>query len=178
MIFNSFIFWAFFATVLLLYWRLPLRGQNRLLLVASYIFYGYWDWRYLGLLAASTIVDYYVGYYLVRIDDARKRKLLITVSIVMNLTFLGFFKFQCGACGAKCEYPLTTTYRVIYFVLAATFVVALVGALVGKNLGGGCGIFSVGAVIALAFDYRIAAKVKLAEAKEQSKTTSVAKTFE
>jgi alginate O-acetyltransferase complex protein AlgI len=95
MIFNSFIFWAFFATVLLLYWRLPLRGQNHLLLVASYIFYGYWDWRYLGLLAASTIVDYYVGYYLVRIDDARKRRLLITVSIVMNLTFLGFFKY-CG----------------------------------------------------------------------------------
>ena len=93
MIFNSFIFWGFFAVVLLLYWRLPLRGQNHLLLVASYIFYGYWDWRYLGLLAASTIVDYYVGHYLVRIDDARKRKLLITVSIVMNLTFLGFFKY-------------------------------------------------------------------------------------
>jgi alginate O-acetyltransferase complex protein AlgI len=95
MIFNSFIFWAFFATVLLLYWRLPLRGQNQLLLVASYVFYGYWDWRYLGLLAASTIVDYYVGYYLVRIDDQRKRKLLITISIVMNLSFLGFFKY-CG----------------------------------------------------------------------------------
>jgi alginate O-acetyltransferase complex protein AlgI len=93
MIFNSFIFWGFFAVVLLLYWRLPLRGQNHLLLVASYIFYGYWDWRYLGLLAASTIVDYYVGYYLVRIDDARQRKLLIIISIVMNLTFLGFFKY-------------------------------------------------------------------------------------
>lgn len=93
MIFNSFIFWGFFAVVLLLYWRLPLRGQNQLLLLASYIFYGYWDWRYLGLLAASTVVDYYVGYYLVRIDDAHKRKLLITVSIVMNLTFLGFFKY-------------------------------------------------------------------------------------
>ena len=58
MIFNSFIFWVFFAAVLLLYWRLPLRGQNQLLLVASYVFYGYWDWRFLGLLAASTIVDY------------------------------------------------------------------------------------------------------------------------
>jgi D-alanyl-lipoteichoic acid acyltransferase DltB (MBOAT superfamily) len=95
MIFNSFIFWGFFAVVLLLYWRLPLQGQNHFLLVASYIFYSYWDWRYLGLLGASTIVDYYVGYYLVRIDDARRRKLLITVSVVMNLTFLGFFKY-CG----------------------------------------------------------------------------------
>jgi alginate O-acetyltransferase complex protein AlgI len=93
MIFNSFVFWGFFAVVLLLYWRLPLRGQNQLLLLASYIFYGYWDWRYLGLLAASTIVDYYVGYYLARIDDAHRRKLLITISIVMNLTFLGFFKY-------------------------------------------------------------------------------------
>jgi D-alanyl-lipoteichoic acid acyltransferase DltB (MBOAT superfamily) len=93
MIFNSFIFWAFFAVVLALYWRLPLRGQNHLLLLASYVFYGYWDWRYLGLLGASTIVDYYVGYYLVRLDDQRKRKLLITISVVMNLTFLGFFKY-------------------------------------------------------------------------------------
>ncbi len=93
MIFNSFIFWGFFAVVLLLYWRLPLRGQNRLLLVAGYIFYGYWDWRYLFLLGASTLVDYYVGYFLSRLDDPRKRKQLITVSIVMNLSFLGFFKY-------------------------------------------------------------------------------------
>lgn len=95
MIFNSYVFWAFFATVLLLYWRLPLLGQNRLLLVASYVFYGYWDWRYLGLLAASTLIDYYVGHYLVRIDDARRRKQLLTVSVVSNLTILGFFKY-CG----------------------------------------------------------------------------------
>nr|WP_298726369.1 MBOAT family O-acyltransferase [uncultured Steroidobacter sp.] len=93
MIFNSFVFWGFFAIVLALYWRLPWRGQNHLLLVAGYIFYGFWDWRYLGLLAFSTIVDYYVGYYLVRVDDARKRKLLITASVVVNLTFLGFFKY-------------------------------------------------------------------------------------
>ncbi|HWK50248.1 MAG TPA: hypothetical protein VNR40_10195, partial [Steroidobacter sp.] len=93
MIFNSFVFWGFFAIVLALYWRLPWRGQNYLLLVAGYVFYGFWDWRYLGLLAFSTIVDYYVGYYLVQVDDARKRKLLITTSVVVNLTFLGFFKY-------------------------------------------------------------------------------------
>ena len=93
MIFNSFVFWGFFAVVLALYWRLPWRGQNYLLLVAGYVFYGFWDWRYLGLLAFSTIVDYYVGYYLVQVDDARKRKLLITTSVVVNLTFLGFFKY-------------------------------------------------------------------------------------
>lgn len=93
MIFNSFIFWAFFGVVLLLYWRLPHRGQNYLLLVAGYFFYGFWDWRYLGLLMFSTIVDYYVGYFLVRVDDQHKRKILITTSVVVNLTFLGFFKY-------------------------------------------------------------------------------------
>lgn len=95
MIFNSFVFWVFFAGVLALYWRLPLRGQNRLLLVASYVFYGYWDWRYLGLLAASTVVDYFVGYYLVRISEQKQRRALITISMVVNLAFLGFFKY-CG----------------------------------------------------------------------------------
>lgn len=95
MIFNSFVFWAFFAVVIALYWRLPHRGQNALLLVASYVFYGYWDWRYLSLLAISTVVDYYVAHYLVRIDDPARRKSLITISMIVNLSFLGFFKY-CG----------------------------------------------------------------------------------
>lgn len=93
MIFNSFIFWAFFAVVLAAYWRLPHRQQNWLLLVASYVFYGYWDWRYLFLLWASTIVDFLVGRGLDRFKDPRRRKQLITVSICANLGFLGFFKY-------------------------------------------------------------------------------------
>lgn len=93
MIFNSFVFWAFFAGVLFLYWRLPHRGQNLLLLVASYVFYGYWDWRYLGLLAASTLIDYYVSNAIYRDDDARRRKILLVTSIVANLSFLGYFKY-------------------------------------------------------------------------------------
>jgi alginate O-acetyltransferase complex protein AlgI len=55
MIFNSFIFWAFFAIVLVVYWRLPHRQQNWFLMLASYVFYGYWDWRYLFLLWTSPI---------------------------------------------------------------------------------------------------------------------------
>jgi len=93
MIFNSFVFWGFFALVLAVYWRLPHRQQNLLLLAASYVFYGYWDWRFLGLLAASTVVDYLVGHGLTRLTEPRQRKLLIVASIVVNLTFLGFFKY-------------------------------------------------------------------------------------
>jgi D-alanyl-lipoteichoic acid acyltransferase DltB (MBOAT superfamily) len=92
-IFNSFVFWIFFAGVLALYWRLPHRQQNQLLLVASYVFYGYWDWRFLGLLLASTVVDYFVGHALTRFEDPRRRKGLIVLSMVVNLTFLGFFKY-------------------------------------------------------------------------------------
>jgi alginate O-acetyltransferase complex protein AlgI len=93
MIFNSFIFWAFFALVVLLYWRLPHRGQNVLLVVASYVFYGYWDWRFLGLLFASTLIDFTVAQYLSRQVDPRHRKTLMIVSMVANLGMLGFFKY-------------------------------------------------------------------------------------
>jgi alginate O-acetyltransferase complex protein AlgI len=95
MIFNSFIFWAFFAFVLVVYWRLPHRQQNWFLILASYVFYGYWDWRYLFLLWTSTVVDYLVGRGLGRVTDPKRRKLLITISICANLGFLGFFKY-CG----------------------------------------------------------------------------------
>jgi alginate O-acetyltransferase complex protein AlgI len=93
MIFNSFIFWAFFALVVTVYWRLPHRGQNLLLLVASYVFYGYWDWRFLGLLFASTVIDFYVSTHLASSQSERTRKILITASVVGNLIFLGFFKY-------------------------------------------------------------------------------------
>jgi alginate O-acetyltransferase complex protein AlgI len=93
MIFNSFVFWAYFALVIALYWRLPHRGQNLLLLVASYVFYGYWDWKFLGLLFASTAVDYYVSTRIAQSKSAQRRYRLIVLSVVANLTFLGFFKY-------------------------------------------------------------------------------------
>ena len=93
MIFNSFIFWAFFAVVVAVYWRLPQRGQNLLLLVASYVFYGYWDWRFLGLLFASTLVDYYVSTRIVTTQSKPRRRKLIVLSMMANLTFLGYFKY-------------------------------------------------------------------------------------
>ena len=93
MLFNSFQFILFFAVVFGLYAALPRRGQNALLLVASYAFYGAWDWRFLGLLAFSTVADYYFGRWIEASDDTRRRKQLVAASMVVNLTFLGFFKY-------------------------------------------------------------------------------------
>jgi D-alanyl-lipoteichoic acid acyltransferase DltB (MBOAT superfamily) len=92
-LFNSFIFWGFFAIVLALYRVLPHRGQNWLLLVASYIFYGYWDWRFLSLILFSTLTDYVLGAQISRAEDERRRRILMICSVIINLGFLGFFKY-------------------------------------------------------------------------------------
>jgi len=63
------------------------------LLTASCIFYAWWDWRFLGLLATVTILDYYISHLLVETVDSRKRKTLLWCSIIINLGFLGFFKY-------------------------------------------------------------------------------------
>ena len=70
MLFNSPEFLLFLPIVFGLYWFVTqrnLKAQNLLLLVASYVFYGWWDWRFLGLIALSTIVDFLVG---IRIEEA------------------------------------------------------------------------------------------------------------
>src|SRR5438067_11787348 len=59
--YNSWAFWLLFAAVFVPYWRLSHRGQNSLLLVASYVFYGFWDYRFLYLILLSTIVDFIGG---------------------------------------------------------------------------------------------------------------------
>ena len=93
MIFNSLTFVGFFVVVYALYRALPHRAQNRLLLAASYVFYGAWDWRFLSLLLASTIVDFFVGRYLGRETDPRRRRAALIASLVFNLGMLGFFKY-------------------------------------------------------------------------------------
>ncbi len=93
MLFNSLVFLFFFAVVLLVYPRLRHRRQNYFLLVASYVFYGYWDWRFLSLLAISTLTDFYVGRRLHVAEDTSVRKRLLAVSICVNLGLLGFFKY-------------------------------------------------------------------------------------
>lgn len=99
MLFNSFEFAIFFPIVLVLYWMLSLRFQNILLLVGSYFFYGYWDWRFLSLIAISTIVDYITGLKIEQVNKGqsgtnnKKAKMWLLVSIVTNLSILGFFKY-------------------------------------------------------------------------------------
>ncbi len=92
MLFNSLEFAVFLPIVLALYYCLATRAQNVLLLAAGYVFYGWWDWRFLGLLALSTLLDYVVGIALPQVAASR-RKLLLTASIASNLTILGFFKY-------------------------------------------------------------------------------------
>ena len=93
MLFNSFVFWIFFLVVIVLYRLLPHYWQNRMLLVASYVFYGYWDYRYLSLIFISTVIDYFVAIGLVGSDHESHRKRLLAVSICANLGMLGFFKY-------------------------------------------------------------------------------------
>ena len=93
MVFNSYEFALFLPIVLGLYWLLKHRQQNLLLLVASYCFYGAWDYRFLGLMATSTITDYVVGRMLVATEDERRRKRIFFVSLAVNLGILGFFKY-------------------------------------------------------------------------------------
>jgi len=96
MLFNSIDFAAFLPIVFILYWFLiqkNLKLQNVLLIVASYVFYGWWDWRFLSLIVFSSLVDYFVGRQLAKEETQSKRKLLLWTSISVNLGFLGFFKY-------------------------------------------------------------------------------------
>ena len=95
MLFNSGIFLKFFAAFLLLYWlvRNNLRARNFLIVAASYLFYGWWDYRFLALLIFSSVLDYAVGLGIARQQEQRRRKLWLACSIIANLTILGFFKY-------------------------------------------------------------------------------------
>ena len=96
MLFNSLDFAIFLPIVFLLYWfvvQKKLKLQNALIVVASYFFYGWWDWRFLSLIIFSTVVDYLVGQKLRSEEKQSKRKVLLWTSILVNLGFLGFFKY-------------------------------------------------------------------------------------
>ena len=93
MLFTESIFWAFFAIVGLAYVLLPHKAQNRMLLVASYVFYGAWDWRFLSLILLSTFVDYLVGLKLEQTHEDTRRKHLLWISLAANLGMLAIFKY-------------------------------------------------------------------------------------
>ena len=96
MLFNSIDFAIFLPIVFILYWFVTnknLKLQNFLIVAASYLFYGWWDWRFLSLISFSTLVDYSVGRQLRNEENQLKRKILLWTSILVNLGFLGFFKY-------------------------------------------------------------------------------------
>ena len=95
MLFSSWNFIAFFAIVYPIYLLLLGRHrlQNAFLLAASLIFYAAWDYRFLLLLAVSSGIDFFVAQFIHAESDQRRRKMLLTVSIVLNLLILGFFKY-------------------------------------------------------------------------------------
>ena len=96
MLFNSIDFAIFLPIVFMLYWLVfnkNISRQNLLITISSYVFYGWWDWRFLSLIAFSTVVDYFVGKRLLIINNTVKRKVLLFTSIIVNLGFLGIFKY-------------------------------------------------------------------------------------
>ena len=96
MLFNSYEFlFVFFPVVFLVYhfglkrtWKIPF------LLIASYFFYGYWNYKFLPLLLFSTFVDYFIGIKIESTDNKKKEKRLLLISLFMNLGVLGFFKYS------------------------------------------------------------------------------------
>ncbi|GGW60319.1 D-alanyl-lipoteichoic acid acyltransferase DltB (MBOAT superfamily) [Winogradskyella epiphytica] len=96
MLFNSIDFAIFLPVVFIIYWFVVnknLKLQNFFIVISSYVFYGWWDWRFLSLILFSTLVDYAVGVALSKQNDLSKRKILLWISILVNLGFLGFFKY-------------------------------------------------------------------------------------
>ena len=96
MLFNSLDFAVFLPIVFALYWFVTnhnLKLQNALIVAASYVFYGWWDWRFLSLIIFSTLVDYSIGRRLKNEEKQSTRKILLWTSIIINLGFLGFFKY-------------------------------------------------------------------------------------
>ena len=96
MLFNSIDFAVFLPIVFLLYWfvtQKQLKLQNSLIVIASYVFYGWWDYRFLALIVFSTLVDYFVGRQLEKITIKKQRFYLLLLSVIVNLGLLGFFKY-------------------------------------------------------------------------------------
>ncbi len=93
MIFNSLEYALFLPVVVIGHWILPSRLRLAWLVAASYVFYAAWDWRFLSLLLISTVTDYAVGRLLAITHVDKTRKLLLLVSIVVNMGLLGFFKY-------------------------------------------------------------------------------------
>jgi alginate O-acetyltransferase complex protein AlgI len=93
MLFDTPIFFVFLTLVVIGYWRLNFRAQNVFVLLASYLFYGWWDWRFLLLMIGSTTIDYYIAHAIARAPNDTRRKQLLVLSLIINFGILGIFKY-------------------------------------------------------------------------------------
>ncbi len=96
MLFNSFDFALFLPFTFFIYWFVVnknLRLQNLFIVLASYVFYSFWDWRFLSIMVLSTLLDYSVGLGLFKSENQNKRRWLLWISLLLNLGALGFFKY-------------------------------------------------------------------------------------
>ena len=93
MLFNSLEFIVFLAIVLLIYWKLGRKEQNLFILAASYIFYGWWDWRFLFLIFASSAISFLLGKKIHSADSIQRRKIYLVANVISSLGILGFFKY-------------------------------------------------------------------------------------
>lgn len=94
MLFNSYAFWIFLALIWAIYRILPHRGQNLLLLGASYFFYGCWDWQFLPLILTTTLVNYFTALGIEASDSPKRHKLLMAASATVSLGLLAYFKYM------------------------------------------------------------------------------------
>src|SRR5205814_672410 len=123
MLFNSFQYWIFFLIVAVLFYSVPFRVGKVLLLCASYVFYMWWDPRFIVLILTSTVVDYFLG-ILLEMANARRKRLLLIVSLVVNLGFLGFFKyynFFAGSLAALLHLPESSVILQIILPVGISF---------------------------------------------------------
>src|ERR1700679_1030150 len=96
MAFNSLIFLIFFLVFFFLYWFVfsrSLKLQNLLILTGSYVFYAWWDWRFLFLLIGSSILNYFLGIGIAKSKNEKPRSLLLWVGLLQGLGSLAFFKY-------------------------------------------------------------------------------------
>jgi D-alanyl-lipoteichoic acid acyltransferase DltB (MBOAT superfamily) len=96
MLFNSLDFFIFLPIVFILYWFVGgknIERRNLILIFASYYFYGCWDYRFLGLIVISSLIDFGIGIVMNKSNDQKKRKRLLLLSLAVNLGVLGFFKY-------------------------------------------------------------------------------------
>lgn len=96
MLFNSIEFAVFLPITFIVYWFIlnkNIKTQNLLVLLASYLFYGWWNWKFLSLIIFSSFIDYFISLALYKCTANKKRKLLLLTSIFVNIGFLCVFKY-------------------------------------------------------------------------------------